>query len=877
METPSQFGPYRLLERIALGGMAEVFKAVEYGAEGFERIVAVKKILPHVAEDDEFITMFKDEAKIAVQLTHPNIAQIYRLDNEADSFYIALEYIAGRDLKTLFERARKANALLPLDMVCFTIMKVCEGLDYAHAKKDKYGRSLGIIHRDVSPPNILVAYEGQVKLIDFGVAKAAGRVSKTQAGILKGKFGYMSPEQVRGMPLDRRSDVFSLGVVFWELLTTQRLFQGDTDFATLERVRDVIVPRPTEHNPAIPPELERIVFKALAANPDDRYQTAMELRDELQAFLFAQGLFYGEKDLSGWMHSQFAKEIELDKDKANERNPAPGEGSKRPTMAGGPPAPPVRKPPVPPGRSGGPPTAVHRAVSPSTLEPSSPAGRNRAKTMLMTNQKAEIPTRGTLPPTGRAPARTAPPVRSAAPAAPQTPAAAKGSDFEWDDEELETRLFDNPSGDEAAAPMSPSASGGGMAAPIVTPPVPSAARAPAMTPPAMAPAGRTGPQTTTPAMPVAPAAAPAYAAPAAAPMQAAPMHAAPMPAAPPAAQTYQAPPVASYATPPGAPAPVMYDEPPARSSQLPLFIVIGVLGIAVIFLAFYFIVGPGAGGAGAPSGDTAAANNSAGGTPTGESGGATATPAVGGATLELTPADAEVSVDGNVIAGNASPRALTGLSVGTHKLKVSKGADYLPSEQDLVVVANASPTIPVKLALKNVTIEVTADPATATLELLAGETATAMTNKHALAREPGVDYKVRATAAGYTTTTVPISFDGSATSAVTVTMAKDAGSGATAVNNTPPPENGGETKKSGGTKKTPQPPKPKTAEFKVGVAPGNPPADVYVDGKKEGRTVCTVKVSAGSHTVKWKWDDGTSSTQKVSIKDGESQILKGAK
>jgi serine/threonine-protein kinase len=245
----TQFGPYKLIERISVGGMAEVYKASEQGVEGFERIVAVKRILPHIAEDDEFITMFKDEAKIAGQLQHGNIAQIYNLGQQGDSFYIALEYVAGKDLRNIFTRCQQQGKPMPIAQACFIVMKVGEGLDYAHNKRDKHGRHLNIVHRDVSPPNVLVSYEGEVKLIDFGVAKAAGRVSRTQAGILKGKFGYMSPEQVRGMPLDRRSDVFSLGVVLYEVLIGQRLFQGETDFATLEMVRTVDVPSPSSKAP----------------------------------------------------------------------------------------------------------------------------------------------------------------------------------------------------------------------------------------------------------------------------------------------------------------------------------------------------------------------------------------------------------------------------------------------------------------------------------------------------------------------------------------------------------------------------------------------------------------------------------------------------
>ena len=201
--------------------------------------------------------------------------------------------------------------------------KMCDALDYAHNKRDARGRPLELIHRDVSPQNVLVSFDGNVKLIDFGIAKAASKSSKTQAGILKGKFGYMSPEQVRGMPLDRRSDVFSLGVVLFETLVGQRLFQGDTDFATLEMVRTVDVPAPSSKNPEIPKDLEAIIMKALSGEPETRYQTAMELHDELQAFMFQHGMFYSRKDLAAWMRKQYAREIELEKDKNAGKAPPP--------------------------------------------------------------------------------------------------------------------------------------------------------------------------------------------------------------------------------------------------------------------------------------------------------------------------------------------------------------------------------------------------------------------------------------------------------------------------------------------------------------------------------------------------------------------------
>jgi serine/threonine protein kinase len=245
LKKPIPFGKYYLLERINVGGMAEVFKAKTFGVEGFERIVAVKRILPNIAEDEEFITMFIDEAKISVQLTHANIAQIYELGAINNSYFIAMEYIPGKDMRAIFERCRKKGEPAPIPLSCYVVSKLCEGLDYAHRKKDGMGRDMNIVHRDVSPQNVLISYEGEVKVIDFGIAKAAGKATKTQAGILKGKFGYMSPEQVRGLPIDRRSDIFSTGIVLYELLTNERLFHGESDFSTLEKVRNVEILPPS--------------------------------------------------------------------------------------------------------------------------------------------------------------------------------------------------------------------------------------------------------------------------------------------------------------------------------------------------------------------------------------------------------------------------------------------------------------------------------------------------------------------------------------------------------------------------------------------------------------------------------------------------------
>lgn len=392
MNKPIPFGKYYLLERINVGGMAEVFRAKQFGVEGFERLVAVKRILPNIAEDKDFIEMFVDEAKIAVQLNHANIAQVFDLGHEEGAYYIALEHIHGRDLRAIFDRNRNQGEPMPVPQACFVTMKVCEGLDYAHNKRDESAREIGLVHRDVSPQNVIVSFDGEIKLIDFGIAKAAGRGSQTQAGILKGKFGYMSPEQVRGLPVDRRSDVFSCGIVLYELLTGERLFVGESDFSTLEKVRNVEILPPSTYNRKIQPELERIVLKALAKDVEDRYQNAIDLHDELQAFVYTSGEFYSRKDLASWMKVQWSKEILAEEAKiASYRDMAPPVQTSVPTS--------------------------------STMQ--TPAPR-RTGTVSLGRKTNPPPIPG-----GRAAGSQPPPV------------AAKAQGLEWDDDELETSIYDD--------------------------------------------------------------------------------------------------------------------------------------------------------------------------------------------------------------------------------------------------------------------------------------------------------------------------------------------------------------------------------------------------------------------------------------------------
>ena len=307
------FGKYLLLDRISVGGMAEVFKAKSYGVEGFEKVIAIKRILPSMGEDREFIKMFIDEAKIVGQLAHTNICQIFELGRTDGAHFIAMEYIWGKDLLQIQNRLRKLKQQMQVAMACFLVAKVCEGLDYAHKKRDALGRPLEIVHRDCSPQNILVSYEGEVKLIDFGIAKAASRSSRTQAGVLKGKFGYMSPEQVRGLPLDRRSDIFSVGTILYECLSGDRLFVGETDFSTLEKVRNVDIPRPRAINPNIPEEVERIIMKALARDAEDRYQWCSEMVADLQRWLMSQENVFTAKSLATWLKEGFANELERER------------------------------------------------------------------------------------------------------------------------------------------------------------------------------------------------------------------------------------------------------------------------------------------------------------------------------------------------------------------------------------------------------------------------------------------------------------------------------------------------------------------------------------------------------------------------------------
>jgi len=313
MNTPVHYGKYLLIDKVGTGGMAELFMAKQTGLKGFEKVMAIKRILPHLTEDAEFISMFINEAKLAALLTHQNIVQIFDLGHVENSYFIAMEYVMGKDLRTILQRAKALNLPMSIGHALLVITKVCAGLDYAHRKKDLAGRDLNIVHRDVSPQNILVSYEGEVKLVDFGIAKAASQSSETRTGILKGKLSYMAPEQAWGRPVDRRADIFAVGILLFELLTGHKLFKGDNDFNTLEKVREAKVePPPTSLNKQVAPELETIILKALAREPDNRFQSASELQTALEDHMSKKGYDFSTVRLAQYLQTLFKHDIEQD-------------------------------------------------------------------------------------------------------------------------------------------------------------------------------------------------------------------------------------------------------------------------------------------------------------------------------------------------------------------------------------------------------------------------------------------------------------------------------------------------------------------------------------------------------------------------------------
>ncbi len=315
---PQAFGRYFLVDKIAVGGMAEVFKAKSYAEGGFEKLLVIKRILGHLSENEEFVEMFIDEAKISVELQHPNVVQIFDFGKSGDNWYIAMELVEGKDAKGILRRLARRRKLMPTEFAVLIAHEVCKGLDYAHKKTDLRGTPLNIIHRDMSPSNIIVGYRGDVKVADFGIAKARKSSYTTKDGVLKGKFEYMSPEQARGAEISARSDVFSLGIVLHEMLTGRRLFKTDSDLKTLERIKAGGYPKPSEANPRIPPSLDAVVMKALAVDPNERYADARSMQAALLEYLYPQTPDVVQERLRRFMEELFAEDIDEERTRLEE-------------------------------------------------------------------------------------------------------------------------------------------------------------------------------------------------------------------------------------------------------------------------------------------------------------------------------------------------------------------------------------------------------------------------------------------------------------------------------------------------------------------------------------------------------------------------------
>ncbi len=299
------FGKYVLDRWIAQGGMANIFTATYTGPLGFEREMVLKVILPDYAHHDAFIQMFLDEARLAARLYHPNIVQVLDLGNVGDYLYIAMEYVHGPSLSRAAARAKREGRTLSPGLAIFVVLELLEALAYAHQRTDRAGRTLGIVHRDVNPQNVLLSFDGQVKLTDFGVAKANVNLHESQAGVIKGKYSHMAPEQCLTKPVDGRADLFSVAIVLHELLTGKPLFHRPTAYEMMKAVVEEPVPPPSSLNPKCPPELDGIVLRGLSRNPDERYQTAMAFLDSLNLVAKRLQIVEGKHDLRQFLASTY--------------------------------------------------------------------------------------------------------------------------------------------------------------------------------------------------------------------------------------------------------------------------------------------------------------------------------------------------------------------------------------------------------------------------------------------------------------------------------------------------------------------------------------------------------------------------------------------
>ncbi len=307
---------YRVVQRIAAGGMAEVFRAESAGLEGFKKKVAIKRVLPHLSEKKQFIGMFLDEARTSALLSHSNCVQVFDIGVGDNTYFIVMEFVDGADLKAIIEYVRKHHRTFPPEVAVHICVKICEGLAYAHEVKDDDGQVIGIVHRDMSPPNVLVTRYGEVKIVDFGLAKANSQLEKSEPGIIKGKFSYLSPEAALGQPVDARTDIFAVGIILWEMLAGRRLFLGETDLETVRQVQAARIPSVRELNPQVTPELEQVILKSLTRDPNTRYLTARDFGRDLNDMLFRS-----ERAVSAFDLAELVQRVIVERDSEKQQRP----------------------------------------------------------------------------------------------------------------------------------------------------------------------------------------------------------------------------------------------------------------------------------------------------------------------------------------------------------------------------------------------------------------------------------------------------------------------------------------------------------------------------------------------------------------------------
>lgn len=309
---PIRFGKYLLLDKIATGGMAELYQAKITGIQGFEKLIAIKRILPHLASEEELVTSFIDEAKLAALLHHQNIVQIYDFGRIEDSYYIAMEYLLGKDLRMVIRKASLKGEPLRLESTLLIVSRICAALEYSHGLKDFQGKPLNIIHRDISPANVLITYDGNVKIVDFGIAKAATQSHLTQSGMIKGKVAYMSPEQAAGETIDHRSDIFSTGIILYELATGVPMFQGDT-LQVLNLVRNAKFTPADQLKPELPAKFHEILDRALAKEREARYQSAGDMLADIEELMYQMSARTSPRRVADYMKVLFEEEIAVEK------------------------------------------------------------------------------------------------------------------------------------------------------------------------------------------------------------------------------------------------------------------------------------------------------------------------------------------------------------------------------------------------------------------------------------------------------------------------------------------------------------------------------------------------------------------------------------